>query len=194
VSADAGLSRSLVASIDRGQLGGVTLSAVVRAAAALGADVDLRLRYRGEQLDRLLDEDYAALVDAVVRRLASLGWVVEVEASFSLWGERGSIDVLAFQPAARAVLVIEVKSVVSDSQAMVHGLDRKARLAPEIVKRQKWSARHVSRLLVMTPPRRAAGSLGSQRPTTRHCGCAGGTSEPGSRARIDRCPGCSSGG
>jgi transcriptional regulator with XRE-family HTH domain len=149
VSAAAGLSRSLIAAIDRGQLGGVTIASIVRVSTALGADVDLRLRYRGEQLDRLLDEDHAALVDTVVRRLTSAGWTVEVETSFSIWGERGSIDVLAYQPATGAVLVVEVKSIVPDSQAVLHGLDRKARLAPKIADSRSWSRRHVSRLLVI---------------------------------------------
>ena len=36
-----------------------------RAAAALGATVDLRLRWNGEQLDRLLDEAHAHLVELV---------------------------------------------------------------------------------------------------------------------------------
>lgn len=148
VALDSGTSRSLVGAIDRGQIEGVTVGALVRASAALGADLDLRLRYRGEQLDRLLDEDHAALVESVVRRLGAAGWTVEVEVSFSIWGERGSIDVLGLHGDTGAVLVVEVKSVVPDSQAMLHGLDRKARLAPEILA-GRWKARHVSRLLVV---------------------------------------------
>jgi transcriptional regulator with XRE-family HTH domain len=143
------LSRSLVASIDRGQLSGVTINAIVRAAAALGADVDLRLRWRGEALDRLLDEDHAAIVETTVRRLVRAAWEVAVEVSFSTWGERGSIDVLGFHRAAGALLVVEVKSVVPDSQATNHGLDRKARIAPEIARERGWHVRHVSRLLVI---------------------------------------------
>jgi hypothetical protein len=149
VSDDAGLSRSLVASIDRGQLDGVTVGSLVRAAAALGAEVDIRLRWRGEQLDRLVDEAHARLVDSIVTRLRQLGWTVEVEVSFSIWGERGSIDVLGFHPASGCLLVVEVKSVVPDSQATLHGLDRKARLGRDIVKARGWDVRTVSRLLVI---------------------------------------------
>jgi transcriptional regulator with XRE-family HTH domain len=143
------LSRSLVASVDRGQLSGVTIGAIVRAAAALGADVDLRLRWRGEALDRLLDEDHAAIVETVVRRLVTAGWQVALEVSFSIWGERGSIDVLGWHPATGALLVVEVKSVVPDSQATNHGLDRKARIAPQLARERGWRVRHVSRLLVV---------------------------------------------
>ncbi|HXU85708.1 MAG TPA: hypothetical protein VN773_07870 [Verrucomicrobiae bacterium] len=149
VSARAGLSRSLIASIDRGELDGVTVGSLLRAAAALGADVDLYLRWRGERLDRLVDEAHAWLVDAFVQLLRGLGWVVDVEVSFSIWGERGSIDILAFHPLFGALLVVEIKSVIADSQATLHGLDRKSRLAREVIVGRGWNVRHVSRLLVI---------------------------------------------
>jgi len=149
VSARAGLSRSLIASIDRGEIEGVTVGALVRAARALGADVDIRLRWRGEQLDRLIDEAHAAIVEATVVLLKRHGWIVEVEVSFAIWGERGSIDVLAFHPEFGALLVIEVKASVPDSQATIHGRDRKTRLGRDIVADRHWEIRHVSRLLVV---------------------------------------------
>ena len=74
----------------------------------------------------------------MVSRLRRLGWHVDVEVSFIVWGERGSIDAVAFHPAHGALLVLEVKSVVADSQATLHGLDRKARLAREILKDRRW--------------------------------------------------------
>ena len=149
VATRAGVSRSLVAAVDRGELDGVTVGSLLRTCSALGADVDLRLRWRGEQLDRLLDEDHASIVEETVRRLSAHGWTTEVEVSFSKWGERGSIDVFAYHPEYRALLVVEVKSVVPDSQATLHGLDRKTRLAPEIAAERGWRPRHTSRLLVV---------------------------------------------
>jgi hypothetical protein len=92
---------------------------------------------------------HAALVDTFVRLLRGLGWVVEVEVSFSIWGERGSIDILAFHPLFGALLVVEIKSAIADSQATLHGLDRKARLAREVTRARGWDVRHVSRLLVI---------------------------------------------
>jgi hypothetical protein len=149
VSARAHVSRSLVAAIDRGDLDGVTVGSLVRVAGALGADVDIRMRWRGEQLDRLLDEAHAAVVDATVARLVRHGWLAEVEVSFSIWGERGSIDILAFHPSSGCLLVVEAKSVVPDSQSTLHGLDRKSRLARDIVRDRPWAIRSVSRLLVV---------------------------------------------
>lgn len=70
--------------------------------------------------------------------------------SFSVYGERGSIDILAFHPGRRALLVIEVKTVVPDVGGMLMTLDRKARLARDIASKQLgWSAASVSRLLVL---------------------------------------------
>ena len=148
VATAADLSRSLVSSIDRGALDGVTLGSLRRASAVLGADVDLRLRWRGEHLDRLLDEDHAAIVEATVLLLRRHRWTADIEVSFAIWGERGSIDILAHHSESAALLVIEVKSVIPDSQALLHGLDRKARLAGAIAQERGWQTRHVSRLLV----------------------------------------------
>ena len=65
-----------------------------------------------------------------MRVLTSFGWQVAVEVSFARSGERGSIDVLAWHPVRRRVLVIEVKSVAADLQATLVGVDRKGRLGP----------------------------------------------------------------
>ena len=50
----------------------------------------------------------------MVARLRADGWEVATEVSFNVFGERGSIDILAFHPTTGALLVIEVKTVVPD--------------------------------------------------------------------------------
>lgn len=145
----AGKSRALVTKIEGGQIDSVSVASLRAVAAAVGATVDVRLRWNGEALDRLLDEAHARLVDAFVLLLRSAGWEVAVEVSFSIWGERGSIDILAYHRLTGFVLVVEVKSVVPDSQATLHGLDRKARLARKIARDRGWDCRAVARLLVV---------------------------------------------
>jgi transcriptional regulator with XRE-family HTH domain len=157
-----GVSRSLISAVERGRAGEVTAATLVRIGAALEARVDISVRWRGEHLDRLLDAAHAGLVERVVELLASLGWDIAVEASFSTFGERGSIDVLARHRATGQVLVVEVKSVVPDSQAMLHGLDRKVRLAPAVARERGWTTiGPIARLLVIgdgsTSRRRIAG-------------------------------------
>lgn len=145
----AGVSRSQVGRIERGESDNMPVGALDRVAGALGARVEVRLLWQGEGLDRLLDEAHARLVEWVVRRLQALGWVVAVEVSFARNGERGSIDVLAFHPGRRALLVIEVKSVTPDMQAMLGGLDRKARLGPAIARERGWDPVMIGRALVL---------------------------------------------
>ena len=52
-------------------------------------------------------------------------------------------------PGPSALAVIEVKSVTPDMQAMLYGLDRKARLGPEIARARGWEVRATARLLVV---------------------------------------------
>jgi transcriptional regulator with XRE-family HTH domain len=149
VGRSAKVSRALISRIDRGRIENIQVGQLERVASVLGATLDVRLRWNGEQLDRLLDEAHARLVDVVVALLRASGWDVAVEVSFSIWGERGSIDVFAFHRATGIVLVVEVKSIVPDSQATLHGLDRKTRLACTIAKERGWACRGVARLLVV---------------------------------------------
>ena len=149
LAARADVSPSAISLIERGRLESVSIRRLRRIAAALEATLEIRLRWNGEGLDRLLDQAHAGLVETLVRRLHAEGWATDVEVSFSIRGERGSIDVLGYHEATRMVLVNEVKSVVPDSQATLAGLDRKARLAPEIARARGWKCRGVARLLVV---------------------------------------------
>jgi transcriptional regulator with XRE-family HTH domain len=128
-----GWSRSKVSRIERGRLAGVTYDDLERLAAELDAGLRLDLAWRGAGLDRLIDERHATLVDAVVRWLAGASWIVAVEASFSEFGERGSIDVFACHPSG-ALLVVEVKASIGDANQTLIGIDRKVRLAPAIAR------------------------------------------------------------
>lgn len=145
----------MISRIERGEIAAVPVRVLRAVAGALGASLDLKLRWHGEGLDRLLDEAHARLVEATVVLLREAGWDVAVEVSFSIRGERGSVDVLAWHAPSASLLVIEVKSVVPDSQAMLHGLDRKARLAPELADERGWECRNVGRLLVVGESRTA---------------------------------------
>ncbi|MFN8630737.1 MAG: helix-turn-helix transcriptional regulator [Chloroflexota bacterium] len=143
------VSRSVVSRIERGDSLGVSVGDFNAVATALDATLDVALRWHGEAFDRLLDDDHASIVERLVAWLRAHGWDVAVEVSFSRYGERGSIDVLAFHPSTRALAIFEVKSVTPDMQAMLSGLDRKARLGPSIAKERGWSPASVARILVL---------------------------------------------
>jgi transcriptional regulator with XRE-family HTH domain len=149
LAAAAGSSQAAISRLERGEGGGLSLAALRRLATALGARLDVRLDWQGGGLDRLLDRAHADLVERVVRTLRPQGWELVPEASFSVYGERGSIDVLALHPASGVLLVVEVKSVLQDVQGTLMVLDRKVRLADRISRDRGWRPRSVARLLVL---------------------------------------------
>ena len=149
------VSQAAVSRAERGDARSQTVRTLERIAEALGARASLRLFWRGEELDRLLDAAPAGLVEQVIAILRANGWEVVPEATFNVYGERGSVDVLAFHPALGALLIVEVKSVVPDMQAMLAGIDRKVRLGASLAKDRGWRIRSVSRLLVLPDDRTA---------------------------------------
>src|SRR5438874_1584361 len=96
VAAAANVSQNVISRAEIGRLESLSLRVLRRVAHALGAEVVVTLRWRGAELDRLLDQGHAALAGAVTELLTSLGWEVQAEVSYSIWGERGSIDLLAW--------------------------------------------------------------------------------------------------
>jgi transcriptional regulator with XRE-family HTH domain len=155
LGAQSAISQQVISRIERGQAAASTLATLERLTGALGARLEIRTLWQGEHLDRLLDQRHAGLVEAVGRHLVAAGWTTEVEVTFSINGERGSIDLLAFHPAWDHLLVVEVKSVVPDIQAMLAGLDRKHRLGPVIARERRLRLRMTSRLLVLPADRTA---------------------------------------
>jgi transcriptional regulator with XRE-family HTH domain len=149
VAVAAGLSRAVVSTIERGLLEDTSLRLMRRVAASLGISFEIEPRWRGAELATLLDERHARLVEMVVARLTRLGWQVRAECTFSIWGERGAVDVLAWHPARRAVLCVEVKTKIADIQDLLSTMDRKRRLAPNIARAEGWSPLLVGSVLVV---------------------------------------------
>jgi len=103
----------------------------------------------------------------LVALLNAFGWDASTEVSFSIRGERGSIDVLGFHPPTGSLLVAEIKSVVPDLQAMLAGLDRKGRLGRDVARERGWQVASVTRLLVLPNDRTARRRLDSHAATIR---------------------------
>ena len=150
LAARARVSQSTVSRIERGWLQDLTVRTLRSIFEALEAGVQVAPRWRGAELERLIDEDHSTVVEEVVRRIERLGWVAEVEVTYSEFGERGSIDVLGLRPDLRAIVVVEVKTDLVSSEAVGRKLDEKARLGPGIVARRNgWTPAAVGRVLVM---------------------------------------------
>ena len=154
------MSQDLVSLVERGRIEDVSVRALRRHARALGAELRVELWFRGGELDRLMDEGHAALVGAVARRLEALGWETRPEVSFAVFGERGSIDLVAWHAPSGTLLVIEVKTELTSMEETLRRHDAKVRLAAAVVEeRFGWRARRVARLLILpdaSTPRRQA--------------------------------------
>ena len=149
VAVRAGVSDSLVSLIERGHAGTLSLDSLRGVAAVLDIRIDLVPRWRGGELDRLLNSRHAALTEAVARWLRSAGWEVLPEVTFSVYGERGVIDLLGWHAATRTLLVVEVKTEIVDVQELIAVLDRKTRLAPIVSRDRDWFPANVATLLVV---------------------------------------------
>jgi len=146
----AGTSQDMVSRLERGRVAAMAVGSVREIAQALDAEVVLVVRWRGGELDRLMDEAHATLVGRAVEMLQSLGWETRSEVSFSVYGERGSIDVLAWHAPTRTLLVVEVKSELISVEETLRVHDAKLRLAPRIAaERFGWHATATARLLVL---------------------------------------------
>lgn len=150
LGARAGVSQQTVSLIERGRLDEVALATLRRVGAVLGIEISFAPRWRGPELDRLLDAGHAAIVEAVVGGLRGRGWTVLVEWSFNRYGERGSVDVLAWHPDRSALVVVEVKTRLVDLQDLLSTLDRKVRIAAALLPKERgWRPVNVGRIVVL---------------------------------------------
>ena len=139
-----GVSQSAISDMERGRIDRYTTRTVRRVLRELNASLSLDPRWGGRgDLDRLLDADHARLMQTWAERHRRAGWDVWNEASFSIYGERGRIDQLAFHPATGVLEVTEGKTGIWDVQAMLGGLDAKVRLAPRVAAERGWLVRRV---------------------------------------------------
>ncbi len=97
----------------------------------------MKVVWRGGELDRLLDADHSAIQEAwdARKRAAQSGWLDRHEVTYSIFGERGSIDDLAYHLDTRTLLVTEIKSGLYDVQETLARLDQKERLGREVARR-----------------------------------------------------------
>ena len=164
----AGVSASLVGRVERGSLATIPLGTIRRVIEATGARFDPMLRWDGASLDRLLDARHAAMHEAMAAFFTGLdGWVSEPEVSFSIYGERGVIDVLAWHPVRRMLLVIELKTEIVDVSALLGTMDRRRRLASQIARERGWDPVAVSTWVVLADGRTNQRALAAHRGVLR---------------------------
>ncbi len=151
VAAPAGVSQGTISLIERGHLDALSVRTLRQVFGAVGAGFDATVQWRAGALDRLLDERHAALVGEWATRLRAIGWDVAIEVTYSVYGERGSIDLLAGHGPTRTLLVTEVKSELTSIEQTARKIDEKARIAAGRLCQERfgWRPRSVGRLLVL---------------------------------------------
>jgi len=155
VASAAKVSRASVSRVERGHFDSLSLSTTRAIAAVLDIRLELLPRWRGGDLDRMLNARHSALHEAVARwfRNELTDWILAPEVSFSIWGERGVIDLLAWHPQQRALVVTELKTDISDANELVGTVDRKRRLAAQVARDHGWDPATVSVWVVVSASR-----------------------------------------
>ncbi len=145
LAAAAGVDRSWVSRIERGHLGDVSTGRLRAIAGVLEVGLEIVPTWRGGEVARVVNERHSRLHELCAAHLARTpGWEFATEVSFSSWGERGVIDILAWHAARRVLLVIELKTEIPDPAGVIAQVDRYRRLAPGIGRERGWDATSVA--------------------------------------------------
>lgn len=140
--------------LELGRIDGMTVGTLRGIAEALGARIEIQPIWRGAALDRLLDAGHSRLCGTMAQMLAPLHWEVHAEVTYAHFGERGSIDILAWHAPSGSLLVIEAKTELGSLEDLGRRLDQKVRLAPRIaVERFGWRPRQLARVVVVAEER-----------------------------------------
>jgi transcriptional regulator with XRE-family HTH domain len=139
VATRAGVSTATISRLERGHIDTLTVRAIRSVAQVLDVRMELTPRWRAGDLDRLLNAKHSGLHELVARHFDQLpDWILQPEVSFAVYGERGIIDILAWHPRRRALLVIELKTDILDVNELVGTVDRKGRRAIRIAIERGW--------------------------------------------------------
>ena len=150
----AGVAQATVSRLERGHLDRLSMATLRGIFGALEATVELAPRWRGGEIDRLLDSEHAALVIEAATFVGGLGWLPVPEVSYSVYGERGSIDLVALREHESVAVMLEIKTSINSVEELLRKTDVKMRLLPKLIAdRFGWRPRSVVRILVVSDNR-----------------------------------------
>src|SRR6476620_12303835 len=137
--------------LERGHLEGMRLGTLVKVAKALDVRISVSARWRAGDLDRLLNSAHSQLHESVAGWFATElpEWILVPEVSFAFYSERGIVDILAWHPARRALLIIELKTDIVDVNELVGTMDVRRRLARRIALERGWDPITISTWVIV---------------------------------------------
>jgi transcriptional regulator with XRE-family HTH domain len=146
----AGVGREAISRLERGLVDGLSVGALRAVSRALGMPSIVSLGWRGPEMDRLRDRLHASMVERVGRMLLAAGWAFDPEYTFNYYGEKGAVDALGWHAERRTLLIGEIKTRIWDLQDMLSTVDRKRRVAPARLERERgWRAENVGVVLFL---------------------------------------------
>lgn len=89
------------------------------------------------------------------------------EVSFAIYRERGIIDIVAWHPGKRAILVIELKTDIADVNELIGRVDVKRRLVRQIVRDRGWDPLTVSTWVIVASGRTNRARMAAHRSVLR---------------------------
>lgn len=149
----AGVGRSVISDVELGRLNGRTIATLRAILGVFGLSVEMGVRGVGADSDRVLDARHSDLLGTCAKWLEDLGWKTAPEVTFAEWGERGSVDLLAWHPPTRTLLVVEIKTELASVEETLRKHGTKMRLGAVIARPLGWSPSAVGRLLVLPEDR-----------------------------------------
>jgi transcriptional regulator with XRE-family HTH domain len=144
------VSRQVVGRLEAGGAGRYPLDTTRAVAGALGIRLDVRPRWQGADLDRVINEAHAHLHESLASNLQGIdGWTWLPEVTFAHYGERGVIDILAWHAESRSLLIIELKTELADPQELAATMHRRVRLGRAIAQEHGWTPVSISAWVVV---------------------------------------------
>lgn len=188
VATRARVHRSVVSAVERGHLEQLSIGTLLEIARVLEIQITFGTRWRAGELDRLISGRHSRLHEAVAAWFATTlpDWILAPEVSFSIFGERGIIDILAWHPGRRALLVIELKTDLADVNELIGSMDRRRRLAWDIAKDRGWEPLSVSTWVLVAGGRTNRARISAHRTLLRTAFPVDGRTVVGWLRRPDR--------
>jgi transcriptional regulator with XRE-family HTH domain len=147
-------SPSTISRLESGQLTDVSVRTIGRLFDALGVRAEIRTAapFLADPPGQR-DAAHARCSASTRRRLEAMGWIVAQEVEIVAGSARGWIDVLAYRPGTRDLLLIEVKTEIRDLGAIRRSLAWYEREAFDAGRSLGWRpTRLVSALLLLETP------------------------------------------